>query len=169
MKSIVILLAIIALGFSNLSAVDFSASFVDTKWNQIEVPKSEVCSNFNTRAGNTPAIALTNIPAGTSQVVLAFSDETFEGMANGGHGIIAYTIPKMASSVTIDSIAGETFDLPKNFSSVTAHRGVKYGKKEGAYLAPCSGGKDHIYSVMITAVDDANKTLGSTTLTLGKF
>jgi hypothetical protein len=135
----------------------------------MEVPKSEVCSNFNTRAGMTPAIALTNIPVGTNQVVLAFSDETFAGMRDGGHGIIAYKIPAMTSSVTIESIEGETFDLPENFSIVTKHRGGKYGKKEGAYLAPCSGGKGNTYSVLIKAMSEDGKTLGTTTLTLGKF
>lgn len=166
MKNIAMMMTII---LSTLGAVDFSATFVDKKWNKIEVPKSEVCSNYNTRAGNTPAIALTHIPVGTSKIILAFSDETFAGMRNEGHGVISYKIPKVTSSITVPSIEGETFDLPKNFSIVTQHRGGQFGKKEGAYLAPCSGGKGNTYSVIIKAVDNDDKILGSTSLTLGKY
>lgn len=163
------IVSILSFGLSILSAANFSAEFVNKKWNNSEVPKEEVCSNYNTRAGKTPAISLSHIPKGTNKIILAFSDETFSGMRNGGHGVIAYKIPKLTSSITVPSIKGETFDIPKNFSIVTEHRGGKFGKKEGAYLAPCSGGKGNTYSVIIKAVDDSDKTLSSTSLTLGKF
>lgn len=169
MKKITMIGAIIALGLSSLGAADFSATFVNKIWNKTEVPKTEVCSNYNTRPGKTPAIALTGVPAGTSKVILAFSDETFAGMRDGGHGVIAYNIPKKTVNITVPSIKGETFDIPKNFSIVTKHRGGKFGKTEGAYLAPCSGGKGNTYSVEIKAIDNDNKTLGTTSLTLGKF
>jgi len=169
MNKLTMIGAIMAFGLNSLSAADFSATFVNKIWNKVEVPKSEVCSNYNTRPGKTPTIALTNIPTGASKIILAFSDETFAGMRDGGHGVIAYKIPKKTLNITVPSIKGETFDIPKNFSIVTGHRGGKFGKTEGAYLAPCSGGKGNTYSVEIKAVDNANKTLGTTSLTLGKF
>lgn len=169
MKRLVSLIVGLTMGISGLSAADLSAKFVDDMWNKAEVPKSEVCSNFNTKAGSTPSIMVSNIPAKTTKIVLAFSDETFQGMRDGGHGIISYSIDKDASSVTIPSIQGETFDLPTNFTSVVKHRGGKYKKTEGAYLAPCSGGKGNTYSVLIKAVDNDEHTLGSTSLTLGTF
>ncbi|MGB5867102.1 MAG: hypothetical protein WBG69_04415, partial [Arcobacteraceae bacterium] len=132
-------------------------------------PEEEVCSDYNFEAGHTPEISLQNIPQYTRKIILSFSDETFEGMRDGGHGVIAYSLDIGTTNTTIASIQGETFDLPDQFKSVTAHRGVKYGKEEGAYLAPCSGGKGNTYSVQIQAVDDKDKVLGTTSLTLGKY
>ncbi|WP_331774137.1 hypothetical protein [Sulfurospirillum sp. 1612] len=169
MKRLVLGFVMLAVSVVGLSAANLSAKFTDSIWNQKEVPKSEVCSNYNTKPGSTPSITLDNIPANTSAIVLAFSDESFKGMSDGGHGIISYKLGKNTTHVIIPSIPGETFDLPAKFSVVEKHRGGKYGKTEGAYLAPCSGGKGHVYSVLIKAVDDAGKTLGSTRLTLGIF
>jgi len=90
-------------------------------------------------------------------------------MSDGGHGIISYKLDKNTSHVVIPSIKGETFNLPTRFSIITKHRGGKYGKTEGAYLAPCSGGKGHVYSILIKAVDSDGKTLESTSLTLGIY
>ena len=169
MKRLVLGLVTLAFSVVGLSAAGLSAKFTDNIWNQKEVPKSEVCSNYNTKPGSTPSITLDNIPANATAIVLAFSDETFKGMSDGGHGIISYKLDKNTAHVVIPSIQGETFDLPARFSIVTKHRGGKYGKTEGAYLAPCSGGKGNTYSVLIKAVDHEGKTLSSTTLKLGIF
>jgi hypothetical protein len=169
MSKLTILVVAVFFGTLSLSASQLSAKFVDDMWNKAEVPKTEVCSNFNDKAGSTPSIELSNVPAMATKIVLAFSDETFKGMVDGGHGVIAYKIAKNSSNVTIPSIKGETFDLPENFSSVIKHRGGKYGKTEGAYLAPCSGGKGNTYSVLIKAVGDDDQTLSQTSLTLGTF
>ena len=154
----------------NLSASGLSASFTDTKmWDGKTVPKEEVCSNYNMEAGSTPEIMLKNIPTNSQKVILTFTDETFKGMNNGGHGVVSYTLTANTNTTTIPSFQGETFDLPENFTSVIAHRGTKYKKTPGAYLAPCSGGKGNTYSVLIQAVNKDSKVLDKTTLTLGKY
>lgn len=169
MRKVVVLGAVALVGAIGLNASEMGAKFVDEMWNTKVVPKSEVCSNFNDKAGSTPSIALNNIPAKASKIVLAFSDETFQGMRDGGHGVLAYKIAKNTSSVTIPAVKGETFELPANVTSEIKHRGEKFGKKEGAYLAPCSGGKGNTYSVLIKAVGDDGETLSQTSLTLGTF
>lgn len=168
MNKLGIITSIGVLSALNLSAADLSATFTDDIWKKSAVPKTEVCSNFNTKPGSTPSIALENIPANATKIVLKFSDETFHGMRDGGHGVIAYSIAKNSSALTIPSVKGETFDLPKGFTSAIAHRGEKFGKTPGAYLAPCSGGKGNTYSVLIKAMD-GDKILDATSLTLGAF
>lgn len=168
MKKIGILISIISCAALNLNAEGLSASFATDIWKKSSVPKTEVCSNFNTKAGSTPIITLKNIPKNTTKIILAFSDETFQGMKDGGHGVISYEIAKNSLTTTIPSIKGETFDLPKGFSSMIKHRAEKYGKTPGAYLAPCSGGKGNTYSVLIKAINE-EQILDSTSLTLGTF
>jgi len=168
MKKIILTLSMIAA--INLSADNLGATFADTEtWDGKTVPSDAVCSDYNMEAGSSPEIVLNNIPKGTTKVILSFSDETFAGMRDGGHGIVSYTLPQYSNKITIPAFEGETFDLPENFKSVTAHRAAKYGKPEGAYLAPCSGGKGNTYSVIIEAQDAHDKQLSATKLTLGKY
>lgn len=127
-------------------------SFADEKWDGEKIPKDEVCSNYNEKAGATPKIEITNLPKGTNLLVFTYSDDTFKYMSMGGHGIISYKVKEGEKTVVVPSFKGETFDLPKGFKSEIAHRGVNRGKKAGAYLAPCSGGKGNIYSVRIEAI-----------------
>lgn len=150
------------------------AGFVDSKWNGNKVPSDEVCGNYNKRAGNTPAIKISNLPKNTNKIVLSFSDLTFQAMNNGGHGVISYKVKNENSTIVIPSIKGETFELPENFTSISSHKATKYGKTPGAYLAPCSGGKGNTYMVLIEAIheyegDRKPMLLGETTLRLGRF
>ena len=154
----------------SLSAANMTADFADPKtWNGKIVPKEAVCSNYNVEAGSTPEIILRNIPKGTQDIVLTFTDETFKGMRDGGHGILSYTLEKDTYKVIVPTVQGETFNLPEDFTSVVQHRGTKYGKTQGAYLAPCSGGKGNTYSVLIQAVDKKSTELDRVSLTLGKY
>jgi hypothetical protein len=169
-KTLLTIVSVLAITFSGLNAANLKASFTDNElWNGKIVPEEMVCSDYNFEAGSTPEITLKNIPKNTKKIILAFSDETFKGMRDGGHGVIGYKLDTGLTDTTIPSIQGETFDLPDEFTSIIAHRGVNFGKEEGAYLAPCSGGKGNIYSVIIQAVDDDNKVLDTTSLTLGKY
>ena len=161
---------IISLSSINLSAANMTANFADPNtWNGEIVPLDAVCSDYNMEAGSTPEIVLRNIPKGAQDIILTYTDETFKGMRNGGHGIIAYTLEEDTYKVIVPTVQGETFDLPENFTSVVQHRGTKYGKKQGAYLAPCSGGKGNKYSVLIQAVDKKSNELDRVTLTLGYY
>jgi len=154
----------------SLSAANMTADFADPKtWNGKIVPKEAVCSDYNIEAGSTPEIILRNIPKGTQDILLTFTDETFKGMRDGGHGIISYSLEENTYKVIIPTIQGETFNLPEDFTSVVQHRGTQFGKVQGAYLAPCSGGKGNTYSVLIQAVDKKSNELDRATLTLGTY
>jgi len=169
-NKLVTIISLCLLTFSNIYAKDFQALFTDANlWNGKIVPEEEICSDYNFEAGHTPEISLQNIPRYTRKIILSFSDETFQGMKDGGHGIISYTLDIGTQTIIIPSIAGETFDLPDEFTSIIAHKGVNFGKEEGAYLAPCSGGKGNTYSMLIQAVDENNKVLDSVSLTLGRY
>jgi len=173
----------LALGFSGCSKyepspnmVELKAEFVKSKWNGNRVPKDEVCSNYNKKAGSTPAIKITNLPKGSTKVILTFNDLSVPKMASGGHGVLSYDVSNSDSTVIIPSMMGETFDLPNGFSSIQAHKAALYfGKTPGAYIAPCSGGRGNIYDVKIEAIHeytDADKKpilLGDTKLRLGTY
>ncbi|MDB2405560.1 hypothetical protein N9W00_01355 [Arcobacteraceae bacterium] len=168
MKKLILTLSMIVA--INLNAENLSATFADADtWDGKSVPTDAVCSDYNMEAGSSPEIVLDNVPQGTTKLILSFSDETFSGMRDGGHGVVSYIPPVYSKKLTIPSFEGETFDLPENFNSVIAHRAAKYGKPEGAYLAPCSGGKGNTYSVIIEAKNADDKQLSSTQLTLGKY
>lgn len=165
MKKSIILSTLVVSG--SLFASDLSVQFSDSKWDGITVPKDEVCSNYNTKAGSTPPLKISNIPSNTAKIVFIYSDKTFTKMDNGGHGILSYKID--ANEVEVPALMGETFELADGFEVVTAHTGTRFKKTPGAYLAPCSGGKGNIYKVEINAVDSANNSLATTELVLGKY
>jgi hypothetical protein len=165
MKKSIILSTLVVSG--SLFASDLSVQFSDSKWDGITVPKDEVCSNYNTKAGSTPPLKISNIPSNTAKIVFTYSDKTFTKMDNGGHGILSYKVD--ANEVEVPALMGETFELADGFEVVTAHTGTRFKKTPGAYLAPCSGGKGNTYKVEINAVDSANNSLATTELVLGKY
>jgi hypothetical protein len=165
MKKSIILSTLVVSG--SLFASDLSVQFSDSKWDGITVPKDEICSNYNTKAGSTPPLKISNIPSNTAKIVFTYSDKTFTKMDNGGHGILSYKVD--ANEVEVPALMGETFELADGFEVVTAHTGTRFKKTPGAYLAPCSGGKGNTYKVVINAVDSANNSLATTELVLGKY
>ncbi|PLY09029.1 MAG: hypothetical protein C0626_08410 [Arcobacter sp.] len=154
---------------TSLMASDIDVSFVDEKWNGKVVPIDEVCSDYNIEAGSTPGLYIENLPVGANKVIMKFNDKTFVKMDNGGHGILSYKIEPETSSVEISPQIGETFDLDEGFEVVSAHTGTRFNKTEGAYLAPCSGGKGNTYTVEISIVDTNNNILATKELVLGKY
>ncbi len=162
--------ALASLFFStSLVAADIDVSFVDEKWNGKVVPIDEVCSDYNIEAGSTPGLYIENLPDGADKVIMKFSDKTFTKMDNGGHGILSYKIEPETTNVEVPPQIGETFDLDEGFEVVSAHTGTRFKKKEGAYLAPCSGGKGNTYILDISIVDTKNNILATKELVLGKY
>lgn len=154
---------------SSLFANDLKVEFTDAKWDGITIPKDEVCSDYNIEAGSTPPLKISNIPASAEKIVFTYNDKSFTKMDNGGHGVVSYTIKESVKEINIPALQGETFELTDGFESVTAHTGTRFKKVAGAYLAPCSGGKENTYTVNINAVDGNNKSLAETELVLGKY
>ncbi|WP_375723339.1 hypothetical protein LXN10_12545 [Arcobacter sp. KX21116] len=154
---------------SSLLASDIEVSFTDKKWDGKVIPLDEVCSNYNVEAGSTPGLYIENLPDGAKKVILKFNDKTFTKMDNGGHGILSFDIEEDVTNVEIPPQIGETFELDEGFSVVNAHTGTRFGKQEGAYLAPCSGGKGNTYTVDISILNSDGKVLASKELVLGKY
>ncbi|MGB5920421.1 hypothetical protein [Arcobacter sp.] len=154
---------------SSLLASDIEVSFTDKKWDGKIIPLDEVCSNYNVEAGSTPGLYIENLPDGAKKVILKFNDKTFTKMDNGGHGILSFDIEEDVANVEIPPQIGETFELDEGFSVVNAHTGTRFGKQEGAYLAPCSGGKGNTYTVDISILNSDSKVLASKELILGKY
>ncbi|WP_419768698.1 hypothetical protein [Arcobacter sp.] len=154
---------------SSLLASDIEVSFTDKKWDGQTIPLDEVCSNYNVEAGSTPGLYIENLPDGAKKVILKFNDKTFTKMDNGGHGILSFDIEEDSTNVEIPPQIGETFELDESFSVLKAHTGTRFGKQEGAYLAPCSGGKGNTYTVDISILNSDGKVLASKELILGKY
>jgi hypothetical protein len=155
---------------ANMAGLDIS--FADSIWTGKEIPKGQQCSRFGGNA-ETPKLVVKNIPAGTNALIMEYSDRSYQPMDNGGHGIIGYYISSGSQQVTIPSVPGHTFDLPKGFFLVSAHQGSTWDKA-GAYMPPCSGGNGNLYVVKVKAVYDApegqeSKLLGEGNLSLGRY
>lgn len=146
-----------------------TATFADpATWNGKTVPASQVCQKFK-GSGATPALNLTNVPAATTAVVLAFNDETYQAMNNGGHGAVRFAVTPANGAVTLPSAPGETDALPAGVTTEKAHLASDYSGTGGAYLPPCSGGKGNTYTATVTALDAAGAKLGETRIVLGTY
>src|SRR5690606_10678861 len=66
-------------------------SFADAEWNGEAVPEGQHCS-LQGGSGATPALEISGVPEGTTEIHVAYSDETYQPMNNGGHGTIGFTI-----------------------------------------------------------------------------
>lgn len=164
LKTLVISLGLAAISSSAL-ALDVKVS--DSSWNGNEIPAGQQCQKFGGMNPSTPTLSLSGIPKGTYAIVMEYSDRDSENMNNGGHGQLIYALKSSAQSVEIPSIHGHTFDVPAPFEIVAPHRGPGWDKA-GAYMPPCSGGKDHAYYVTVKAVD-GDKVLATKVLELGKY
>ncbi len=146
-------------------------SLADPAWDGKRVPIGQQCQKFSGK-GATPLLILNQIPAGTNAIIMEYSDRTYQPMDRGGHGKFGYRIPSNSTSVDIPSLAGHTFNLPKDFFLIEAQRAPTWDK-EGAYLPPCSGGQGNDYYVTIKAVKEVDggirKVLGEAEVFLGKY
>lgn len=149
----------------NAFAVD--VQLADKKWDGNIVPEGQQCQKFGGIEPSTPRLLVTNIPNGTDALLFEYSDRDSERMNNGGHGKIQFALQGKTIQAAIDSVPGHTFEMPDGVTMIAAHAGPGWDKA-GAYMPPCSGGKDHQYYVTVKAMD-GDKTLDSTVLELGKY
>lgn len=150
---------------------ELRVTLTDAAWNGQAVPTGQQCRRFQGQ-GNTPALRVENIPAGANAILLAFNDETYQPMNNGGHGIVGFRIT--GNSATLAPFPGEvTTGLPQNTFIEAENRSGGFGGP--GYLPPCSGGQGNTYSVTVLAVSKSdtnpadNKILAQSRVTLGKF
>jgi hypothetical protein len=162
-------LIIAALVVSALSthALALDVKFADELWDGKTIPAGQQCQKFAGHNPATPRLIVSEIPAGSTAIVLAYSDRDVEAMNNGGHGIVRFTLNSPASTVQIPSVLGHTFDIPADFKMIKAHRGPGWDTA-GAYMPPCSGGKGHAYYVTVKTMQGDNVT-ATAVLELGKY
>lgn len=155
-----------AVAFSaNASALD--VTFADSLWDGVSIPKGQQCQKFGGVKPSTPRWIVTGIPAGSSTVVLEYSDRDSEKMDHGGHGRMKFIMATMAEKVEIPSILGHTFEVPSDFKLIEAHRGTGWDV-DGAYMPPCSGGEKHAYYVTIKTLKDDTVT-AEAVVEMGKY
>jgi hypothetical protein len=165
--------AVLVAVLGSLAAAPLAAlevKIADPAWDGVKVPAGQQCQKFGGQ-GKSPALTVTGIPDGATQLVLEFSDRTYAPMDKGGHGKLAYALEPGAKEVTVPSVPGHTMELPKGFTSLEAHQAPTWDKA-GAYLPPCSGGQGNSYYVTVKAIHkmgDMNHELGSAVVEMGKY
>ena len=125
-------------------------AFSDPNWDGKIIPEGQQCIEFGGN-GASPRITVKDIPPLVNELVLEFSDATYKPCDNGGHGVISYQISKGSKEITIPSIPGQTFNLPKGFSLIKEHCGANLMMQPGAYIGPCPG-IGNLYYVTVKAL-----------------
>ena len=166
MKYKLLAATIIAGTFSSYASA-IEVELTEADWDGVTVPDGQQCQKFGGQSPMTPALQVSSIPAGSDAIVLEYSDRDSEKMNNGGHGIMSYKINPMATSILIPKVPGHSYDLPKNFTMIEAHRSPGWDK-EGAYMPPCSGAKNHAYYVTVKAMKSSEVT-ATTVVELGNY
>lgn len=140
-------------------AADFSARLVDAEWDGKTVPKDHICKLAGAARPMSPRIEVTNLPAGTTKIIVAFNDESYPRLAtDGGHGTISVDVARDAKNVVVPPVPSEDDTIPAGVKVEAKHRSTT----PGYYLAPCSRGRGHVYAAEITAVKSG--LLGSSDL-----
>ena len=146
------------------SAADLKVSFTDSTWSGSTVPDKGICKHRGGE-GWSPALRISNIPDGAVKVELRFTDEDWD--FEGFHGVVAVKVPAGGKSVDVPSFESETDTLPAGIESIRAHGCFQCGG--GAYLGPCSGGRNHTYTVYVYAMNAKGETLAKGELSLGSY
>ena len=146
---------------------ELDISFADPAWTGDAVPEGQHCTSHG-GTGATPALDISNVPDGTTQVNVAFSDETYQPMNNGGHGTIGFAVTPTDGMVTLPSVPGETGDLPEP-AFVAVPNNTSGERLTPGYMPPCSGGRGNTYSADVTALDAEGNALASGYIVLGTY
>jgi phosphatidylethanolamine-binding protein (PEBP) family uncharacterized protein len=161
------LMAFSALLALSSTATAFEVKFTDSAWNGMKIPTGQQCQKFGGDNPMTPKLMVLDIPAGSDALILEYSDRDSEKMNNGGHGIMKYSLTSSGMLVQVPAVPGHTFSLPARFTSIEAHRSPGWDTA-GAYMPPCSGGKDHEYYLTVKAVK-GDQVNAETVIEMGKY
>ncbi len=166
LKSVI---AVTALATLTLSANTFAmdVEFTDAVWNGKKIPEGQQCLNYDGKSPATPSMTVTDIPAGAESLVFVYNDVSNKRMQNGGHGIVEFVLPKDATSAEVPRVFGHTYEVPVGIEMVAEYRSRK-GEVGGAYKPPCSGGKNHLYTVDVQAWQ-GDMVLAETTVEMGRY
>lgn len=145
----------------------FEISFADPAWDGQTIPEGQHCA-LQGGEGATPALDLSGLPEGTATIEVAFNDETYEPMNNGGHGTIGFEVTPADGAVSLPSVPGGTEDLPEGVF-IAAPNATSGDFLTAGYMPPCSGGQGNTYSATVSALDAQGNSLASQTITLGQY
>ena len=158
--------ALTALALSaNAFAMD--VAFDDAAWNGKKVPEGQQCLNYDGKSPATPSMTVSNIPDGADSLVFVYNDVSNKRMQKGGHGIVSYALSDSKTSVKVPRVFGHTYEVPVGVEMVAEYRSRK-GDVRGAYKPPCSGGKDHLYTIDVQAWQGDMMT-AETTIEMGRY
>lgn len=155
------------------NAETLSVAFTNSKWTAESIPEGQQCLRFKGENPQSPELVVKNIPAGTTAIILEFSDRSFARMDKGGHGIVGFNVNAEAGAeVLVPAVPGHTETLPENFFLVANHKAPGWDKA-GAYLPPCSGGRGNQYFIDVKAVvwsgEKIEKVLAETSIQMATF
>ena len=166
LKSVTALTALATLALSaNAFAMD--VKFNNAAWNGKKIPEGQQCLNYDGKNPATPSMTVSNIPMGAESLVFVYSDVSNKRMQHGGHGIVEFNLLEGATSAEIPRVFGHTYEVPVGIEMVAEYRS-RAGEAGGAYKPPCSGGKNHLYTVDVQAWQ-GDSVLAETTVEMGRY
>ena len=131
--------------------IQLTVEFLDGSWNGQEIPVAGRCVECG-GSGRSPALRIGGLPTGANEVVVEFNDlRILELAENGGHGTLAVST-RGKDTVILPSVPEETMSIPRGVRSVRPHKCVLFGKRAGAYKAPCGCGQGNEYVAVVLAV-----------------
>ncbi len=149
------------------SAFAMDVAFNDEMWNADTIPEGQQCLNFDGKNPATPSMTVSNIPAGAESLVFVYNDVSNKRMQSGGHGIVEFALPEGTTSTEIPRVFGHTYEVPVGIEMVAEYRS-RVGELSGAYKPPCSGGKNHLYTVDVQAWQ-GDTVLAETSIEMGRY
>ena len=136
---------------------------IDWKDGNGKVPKKGICLKYGGES-LSPPMQISGIPDGAETIRLLFTDDNYG--REGGHGDFTVKLNGQ-SSIELPPFGGDTNYLPANI--IGGNGNHCYSCKETDYLGPCSGGRNHIYRVIVHATNAEEVILATGTVLLGQF
>lgn len=146
-------------------------AFADPAWGGETLPDGMWCDRYEVSRATSPALFISNIPAGTNAIILEFNDENvFFLDEGGGHGAIGFRV--QGPEAALPAVPPGTRDIgPLAF--VEHDPLIPFGLMGEGYLPPCSGGRGNLYTVDVLAVDKPDdgegRLLARGTIALGRY
>ncbi len=160
------LMTLTALALST-STFAMDVEFNDEMWNAEAIPEGQQCLNFGGKNPATPSMIVSNIPAGADSLVFVYNDVSNKRMQQGGHGIVSYALSEGMGRADIPRVFGHTYEVPVGIEMIAEYRS-RAGETAGAYKPPCSGGKNHLYTVDVQAWQ-GDTILAETSVEMGRY
>lgn len=161
------LVASLALMAGPAFAAKLEVSFTDSSWTGKKIPKGQHCKKFGGN-GATPELNVSEIPEGTTAILVEFNDASYQPLSSrGGHGIVGFEHGG-GGEVVLPSVPGGTKETPAGIWIEKKNRATGAWASPG-YLPPCSGGRGNRYFAVVKAVDANKKVLAKAKIKLGKY